>query len=157
MPASVRRRSIASRVPFEIEQTRQHRLADCLVRLVRDRATAVEWSESMSAAGVEGIVAMGGEQPYGPDARNWVKWKRRETIDVVVGAVIGTRDRPQALVLGSPSEGRLRIIGRTATLKSDASHQVGILLRARSASIPGRRLSHRAPSTDSTPAGNRST
>jgi ATP-dependent DNA ligase len=104
--------------------------------LTRDRSVAQEWSESMAAVGVEGIVAKGGGQTYEPGERAWVKIKRRESIDVVVAAVIGPMELPEALVIGTPSEGRLRIVGRTASLKRKTARSVGALLRHPAAPHP---------------------
>jgi ATP-dependent DNA ligase len=97
--------------------------------VTRDHTTAEEWSESMAAAGIEGIVAKGGNQPYTPDRREWVKVKRRQTLDVVVGAVIGSRTRPEAVVVGRPDGQRLRIVGRSTALKAYESRTLGELLR----------------------------
>jgi ATP-dependent DNA ligase len=84
-----------------------------------DRATAVEWFETYAAAGVEGLVVKGGAEPYRP-ARVWMKVKRRSSLDVVCGAVIGTLSFPQEVVAGLPIDGRLRIVGRTTLLSTSA-------------------------------------
>lgn len=90
---------------------------------------AADWFESMADAGVEGLVVKGGAQTYRGGERIWVKVKRRETVDVVIGAVTGPRDRPRELVVGDVVDGELRIVGRTAPLTAEKSRQVGKLLR----------------------------
>ena len=82
----------------------------------RSLSEAREWSESMAAAGIEGIVAKGSAQPYLEDQRQWIKVKRRQTIDV-----IGPMQRPEAVVIGLPFDGELHIVGRSAPLRPDAS------------------------------------
>jgi hypothetical protein len=42
-----------------------------------------------------------------------LKVKHRETVDVVCGAVIGTRTAPQEVLAGLAIDGELRIVGRT--------------------------------------------
>lgn len=95
----------------------------------RSMSEAQEWSESMAAAGIEGIVAKGSAQPYLEDQRQWIKVKRRQTIDVIAGAVIGPMRRPEAVVVGLPFDGELRIVGRSAPLRPDASRTLAAQLR----------------------------
>ncbi|WP_454857567.1 ATP-dependent DNA ligase [Promicromonospora soli] len=88
---------------------------------VTDDATlAAEWFETYTAVGVEGLVVKGGAQPYPAGKRDWLKIKHRETVDVVCGAVIGTRSAPQEIVAGLAIDGRLRIVGRTTPLSPSA-------------------------------------
>jgi hypothetical protein len=54
----------------------------------------------------------------------------------VVAAVIGPMELPEALVIGTPSEGRLRIVGRTASLKRKTARSVWALLRHPAAPHP---------------------
>ncbi|WP_419705342.1 hypothetical protein [Promicromonospora sp. NFX87] len=81
-----------------------------------NRDIAAEWFEIYGAAGIEGLVVKGGAQTYPAGLRGWLKVKRRTTLDVVCGAVIGTRSAPQEVVAGLPVGGALRIVGRTAPL-----------------------------------------
>jgi len=82
----------------------------------------------MPAAGIEGLVVKGAAQPYEPGLRSWAKVKRRDTIDVVLGAVIGARDRPEAIVVGLPDGDQLRIVGRSTPLKPHVARQLGAVL-----------------------------
>ncbi|MFD7788875.1 hypothetical protein ACFV4Q_38215 [Streptomyces nojiriensis] len=60
-----------------------------------------------------------------PGYRGWTKIRRRDTTEMIVGAVIGTLTRPQLLVLGRhDTDGRLRPVGRTVRLRADAARQV---------------------------------
>lgn len=49
-----------------------------------------------------------------------LKVKHRETVDVVCGAVIGTRSAPQEVIAGLTIDGELRIVGRTTLLSPSA-------------------------------------
>lgn len=124
------------RHPFDVRRQLLEELASGwnpplqLSPVTRDREIATEWSESMAAAGVEGIIAKGGDQRYVPDQRAWVKVKRRQTLDVVVGAVIGARSHPEAVVVGRPDQNGLRIVGRSTALKSAQSRLLGELLHS---------------------------
>ena len=97
--------------------------------MTEDQAIAEQWFDDMAAAGIEGLVVKGGSQPYRGGERLWVKVKRRETIDVVVGAVIGPITRPTELVVGDLVDGELRIVGRSTPLSPAASRQLGQQLR----------------------------
>ncbi|MFD8294384.1 hypothetical protein ACFV2B_40040 [Streptomyces lavendulae] len=53
------------------------------------------------------------------------KIKRRDTSEAIVGAITGTLNRPQLLVLGRhDTDGRLRTVGRTTTLRPEQARQV---------------------------------
>ncbi len=95
----------------------------------RDVDEAQEWSESMAAAGIEGILAKGSAQPYLEDQRQWIKVKRRLTIDVIAGAVIGAMHQPEAVVVGLPFDEELHIVGRSTPLRTTASRSLGAQLR----------------------------
>lgn len=65
----------------------------------------------MPAAGIEGLVVKGAAQAYEGGQRQWLKVKHRDVLDVVCGAVIGSRAQPAAIVAGLPIGGALRIVG----------------------------------------------
>lgn len=81
-------------------------------------------------AGIEGLIVKGGAQPYRGGERDWLKVKHRDTLDVLCGAVIGPRERPQELVLGLPVGGVLRIVGRTSPLPTGAARTLGKILQS---------------------------
>ena len=56
--------------------------------------------------------------------RQWIKVKRRQSLDVVCAAVIGRVERPEYVVVGLPVEGRLRIVGRSTVLAAKASREL---------------------------------
>src|SRR4029078_7568150 len=64
-----------------------------------DLATAEQWMRAYALApgGFRGVVAKGMADAYLPDQRGWVKVKIRDTADALVGAVVGTGERPQRL------------------------------------------------------------
>lgn len=88
-----------------------------------DQARA--WFDELPATGIEGLVVKGAAQRYGGGQRQWVKVKHRDTVDVVCGAVIGARTRPEALVVGLPIDGELRIVGRSSPLPATAARALG--------------------------------
>ncbi|MET9700001.1 ATP-dependent DNA ligase [Streptomyces sp. NPDC006529] len=94
--------------------------------------TAREWLESWTdVSGVEGIVCKGTNQKYLPGYRGWTKAERRDTTEVVIGAITGTLTRPQLLILGRhDTEGRLRTVGRTVPLRPEQARQVAEHLAA---------------------------
>lgn len=134
-------RDIRSR-PFDVRRALLEELAAgwepplSLSPVTRDAAEAARWMVDLAPAGLEGIVVKGGGQAYRPGERDWVKVKHRDTVDVIVGAVIGPRDRPQELVVGQYVDGVLRIVGRTTPLAPSVARTVGPLLRPPSGEHP---------------------
>ncbi|MDL9980733.1 ATP-dependent DNA ligase [Microbacterium candidum] len=97
--------------------------------MTRDKSVADGWFADMAPAGIEGLVVKGGAQRYLPGRRLWIKVKRRETVDVVIGAVIGPIERPEAVVVGLVVDGELRIAGQSAALRPEQARSLGELLR----------------------------
>jgi ATP-dependent DNA ligase len=58
-----------------------------------------------------------------------VKWKTRDTVEVIVGAVTGSLQRPELLVVGRYRDKDLEVVGRTVQLKDDQSAAIGKLLK----------------------------
>lgn len=83
-----------------------------------DRIVAEQWFEDLPHTGVEGLVIKGMNQPYTPGVRSWLKWKHRETVEVICGAVIGPITQPSEVVAGLVLDGELRIVGRSTPLKA---------------------------------------
>jgi ATP-dependent DNA ligase len=96
-----------------------------------DRAEALVWFTDWAAAGVEGLVVRGLDQPYLPNVRGWMKIRRRRTVEAVVGAVSGgSLEAPARLVLGAhDGDGRLRVLGSTTALAAAVAREVGAVLR----------------------------
>ena len=69
-----------------------------LAPITKDRAQALTWFDDLHHAGLEGLVVKGAGQSYRGSVRQWIKVKRRQSLDVVRGAVIGPLDRPQYIV-----------------------------------------------------------
>lgn len=95
-----------------------------------DRELAQEWLTTYAAAhvGIEGVVAKGLAQRYRGGARDWLKFRYRDTVDVIIGAVTGTLTHPERLVLGLYRDGALRIVGGTSALSSDQQRVLTPLL-----------------------------
>ncbi|HET9649156.1 MAG TPA: ATP-dependent DNA ligase [Microlunatus sp.] len=95
-----------------------------------DHATAEQWFHDYPAAGVEGLVAKGAGSPYRSGVRGWIKIKARHSVDAVVGAVIGSVERPEALVAGRrTADGELIVLGRSGPLNSAQARELALLLR----------------------------
>ncbi|GKQ33572.1 ATP-dependent DNA ligase [Streptomyces sp. A012304] len=90
-----------------------------------------------SVAGVEGCVFKNGGESYLPGARSWRKFRVRDTLEMIVGAVTGTPSRPASLLLGRfGSAGQLRYAGRTSALPGAQAQIMGGLLRTAEADHP---------------------
>lgn len=93
-----------------------------------DVEEAAGWMEVLAPMGIEGVVAKRANARYGVPG-SWVKVKHRQSLEGVVGAVVGPLQRPEALVVGFwGDDGTLRILGR-APLTPRQGEQVGPLLR----------------------------
>ncbi|NEA20475.1 ATP-dependent DNA ligase [Streptomyces halstedii] len=97
-----------------------------LCPMTTDLAVAQEWLDSWTdVPGLEGVVLKGLRQTYRPATRGWMKVRRRNTSEAMIGGITGTLSRPQLLVLGRyDTAGRLRMVGRTTPLKLDAARRL---------------------------------
>jgi len=94
-----------------------------------DRATAIDWMASLAPMGIEGIVAKRRSSRYGSHG-SWTKTKFRETLQGVIGAVIGALDRPDALIIGTLTQtGDLIVLGRTTALSPAQAADLGARLQ----------------------------
>ncbi|MEU6233945.1 DNA ligase [Kitasatospora sp. NPDC047058] len=71
------------------------------VMATTDRTEALTWMEQLADTGVEGLVCKAAGSAYRPRRAGqvWVKYRRSETVDATVKAVVGTAARPRAVVL----------------------------------------------------------
>jgi ATP-dependent DNA ligase len=100
-----------------------------LMPATTDPAVARAWLTQHSAAGIEGVVAKRRDQPYRAGGRTWRKIRTRLTAEAVVGGVLGSIARPEALILGRyDTRGPLRGAGRTTPLPHPARAELGHLL-----------------------------
>lgn len=96
-----------------------------------DIAVAREWMAEFAASdlGMEGLVVKGAGTPYRNGAREWLKYRHRDTAEAVVGGVSGSPDAPGHLVLGLPDgDGLLYFAGTTIELSPRQRTDVGALL-----------------------------
>ena len=95
-----------------------------------DREQAQEWLTKYAAAhvGIEGIVAKGLGQRYRGGARDWLKYRYRDTVDVIIGAVTGSLTSPERLILGLYRDGALHIVGGTSALSDRQQRLLAPLL-----------------------------
>ncbi|MFF5808670.1 hypothetical protein [Streptomyces sp. NPDC012746] len=58
--------------------------------------------------------------------RGWIKIRRRDTTEAIIGAITGTLTRPSLLILARlDAGGRLRAVGRSVPLRPEQSRRVG--------------------------------
>ena len=101
-----------------------------------DPAEAREWLAAFKSSGVEGLVVKGATTRYQPGRRNWVKWKTRDTVEAIVGAVTGSLRRPELLVVGRYRGRELEVVGRTVKLSDEQAGMIGKLLKPSGARHP---------------------
>ncbi|MEV8536724.1 ATP-dependent DNA ligase [Streptomyces sp. NPDC051211] len=100
-----------------------------LCPMTTDPVQAREWLESWTdVSGVEGILCKPQTSRYLPGHRGaWTKVRRRDTTEAIIGAIT----RPQLLVLGRHDpNGRLRTVGRTVPVRTEAARLVAEHLTA---------------------------
>jgi len=72
-----------------------------LTPVTYDVDEAHEWLEVLpEAMGVEGVVAKGAATRYYSGRREWLKVKHRDTVEVIVGGVLGPITRPEVVIAG---------------------------------------------------------
>lgn len=101
-----------------------------------DLAQARTWFNELPAAGIEGLVVKGLDQPYRGGQRDWVKVKHHDTLEVVCAAITGTLNRPEELIVGLPINGVLTVVGRSTHLHREASARLGEQLRPATSAHP---------------------
>lgn len=78
---------------------------------------ARDWLTTWPAAGVEGLVIKGLDEPYRDGRRGWLKLRERNSTEAIVGGVTGSIAQPETLLLGRRDAGGvLRFVGRTRPL-----------------------------------------
>ena len=101
-----------------------------------DIEVARRWMTDYHPAGVEGLMIKGADTRYEPGLRRWVKYKLRQTTEVLVGAVIGPIKRPDSIVAGLYRNGELVIAGRSVPLTAAQSRSLATVLTPASADHP---------------------
>lgn len=93
-----------------------------------DEETARAWFVDYRPAGIEGIVAKAADGTYRPGRRDWVKVKSRETTEVIIGAVTGSLERPDSIVVGLLADGVLTIVGKSTPLSISQARSLAAVL-----------------------------
>jgi hypothetical protein len=88
--------------------------------------------------GIEGTVANALAHPYRGGAREWLRYRHRDTVDVIVGAVTGSLTHPERLILGLHHDDGLRIVCGTSALSAAQQAMLSPLLVAASDDHPWR-------------------
>ncbi|GAA1115098.1 ATP-dependent DNA ligase [Kribbella jejuensis] len=94
-----------------------------------DLSEAREWLNAFKPTGVEGLVVKGATTRYQPGRRDWTKWKTRDSVEAIIGAVTGSLRHPDLLVVGRYRGDDLEVVGRTTTLTDDQAATIGELLK----------------------------
>ncbi|MBS2961437.1 ATP-dependent DNA ligase [Actinocrinis puniceicyclus] len=90
-----------------------------------DPAEAALWLTAWTGLGIEGICFKALHEPYLPGRRAWRKYRVRDSIEVVIGAITGTPEHPDTLLVGLPGPDRqLRFLGRTVPLHAPAAAEL---------------------------------
>ncbi|WP_344222347.1 ATP-dependent DNA ligase [Kribbella sancticallisti] len=98
---------------------------------------AKEWFDVLPAAlGVEGLVVKGAASRYVGGRREWLRVKHRESVEAIAGAVTGSLDRPDSLIVGRYRGKTLEIVGRTVKLRDDQAADLSKVLRPAGARHP---------------------
>jgi ATP-dependent DNA ligase len=101
-----------------------------------DEAQAWMHDYAEHPVGIEGVVIKGLDTRYVPGRRDWLKLRLRDTVEAVVGGVIGTIAAPDRLVLGLYRDGELAVAGSTAPLNPRQQKSLRSLLRPGPADHP---------------------
>lgn len=104
--------------------------------VTRDEDTARAWFVDYRPAGLEGIVAKAADGAYRPGRRDWVKVKSRETTEVIIGAVTGSLERPDSIVVGLLADGVLTIVGKSTPLSTSQARSLAAVLTPAGAEHP---------------------
>lgn len=91
-----------------------------------DPTEAEQWARDLRSQGFEGLVIKNTRSRYvAGRSSSWLKIKIRQTEEVIVGAVTGTLQRPDAVVVGRfTSDLQLVIVGRSSRLNGEQSDQL---------------------------------
>jgi ATP-dependent DNA ligase len=101
-----------------------------------DPDEAREWLAAFKSSGIEGLVVKGASSRYHPGRRDWVKVKYRDTVEAIVGAVTGSLEDPDVLIVGRYRGKVLEVVGRTVPLKPAQAAAMGPLLKPAGARHP---------------------
>ncbi|MEU7822940.1 ATP-dependent DNA ligase [Catellatospora sp. NPDC049133] len=91
-------------------------------------AAAVDEWALWDQAGIEGVVFKPAAGSYRPGSRDWRKVRTMHPVDLVVGGVTGSLNRPGTLLLGEAVGHQFYFRGRTAPLAARDKEQLGELL-----------------------------
>lgn len=106
-----------------------------------DPDEAALWLTTWTDLGIEGLCFKALGEQYLPGRRAWRKYRVRDSLEVVIGAITGTTDRPDTLLVGVPDPDRqLRFLGRTVPLHAHAAAELAPAFAAAGPAHPWRNL-----------------
>jgi ATP-dependent DNA ligase len=96
-----------------------------------DPVEAADWFEALASIGFEGLVAKGKAGRYEPGRRGWLKVRHRNTVEVIVGGVLGPIHHPEVVIAGRyrGNGNELVQVGRTVPLTVAQSADLGAVLQ----------------------------
>jgi ATP-dependent DNA ligase len=104
-----------------------------------DPDEAALWLTTWTNLGIEGLCFKALREQYLPGRRAWRKYRVHDSLEVVIGAITGTPDRPDTLLVGVPGpDQQLRFLGRTLPLHAHAAAELAPELAAAGPAHPWR-------------------
>ncbi len=102
------------------------------------RHDAEQWMRDYAdnPVGIEGLVIKGASTSYVSGKREWLKYRIRDTVEVLVGAVTGSLKLPERLILGLYRDGELQVVGSTGDLTIRQQRSMAPLLTPANADHP---------------------
>ena len=105
-----------------------------------DVELARSWFDELAVTGAEGLVVkdLAGVYRIGGRGSSWWKYKRKVTVEAIIGGITGAIEDPRALLLGRvDGRGRrLRYVARTVPLALSQRQEIGRMLTAATGSHP---------------------
>ncbi|MEV4708674.1 ATP-dependent DNA ligase [Actinoplanes sp. NPDC049316] len=98
-----------------------------------DVKLARTWFDELGVTGAEGLVVkdLAGVYRVGGRGSSWWKYKRKVTVEAIVGGVTGAIEDPRTLLLGRfDGRGRLRYVAGTVPLALSQRQEIGRVLTA---------------------------
>ena len=103
----------------------------CITPQTDDIHLAERWFEDLGPLGLEGVVAKSASDRYRSGKRGWIKVRRYETLDAVVGGYRGTQSGATSLLLGLyDADGAFRYIGQTSSVPEPDRMRVARVLES---------------------------
>jgi ATP-dependent DNA ligase len=96
-----------------------------------DMGTATRWFDDYATVGVEGLVVKTANGRYQPGLKTWWKYKKRVTVETLLGGVTGGLNQPKELLVGRirSDDEQLHVVGRSVPLSKTQAAQIAAVAR----------------------------